>query len=159
MGSTSIRSLLYAAGPANAPQITTSTLGNPTNLTASTGDSPGEVHLSWTPAANASLYVVYLVKPNGTQGIFWPVSTGDTSSETINGLEYGQEYLFIVIAGRQQSPFEWSSWSNWVKAVSAGPTPPPPPTHGSLHSSDDDCDDDDRYDDDEDRDDDDWYDD
>ena len=53
------------------PEITYP-LGNPTNLAAAPGSQAGEVTLRWTAAANATVQWVYLVKPDGTDGRYWP---------------------------------------------------------------------------------------
>ena len=55
-------------------------LGNPTGLTADARTSQsGEVALSWSPAANATVHWVYLVKPDGTDGRYWHALAGDAA--------------------------------------------------------------------------------
>ena len=102
-------------------------LGNPTNLTAAPGSQTGEVALSWSPAANATVHWVYLVKPDGTDGRYWPhAQAGDTARLTVTGLDAGETYLFLVIAGQEQADGTtlWSQWSNWGQAIPAGGPPP-----------------------------------
>ena len=93
-----------------------SPLGNPTNLVAAPGSQNGEVTLSWSPAATATVQWVYLVKPDGTDGRYWPHAlAGDAATLTITGLDAGETYLFLVIAGQAQADgsTRWSQWSNW----------------------------------------------
>ena len=101
-------------------------LGNPTGLTATSGSQNGEVMLSWSPAANATVHWVYLVKPDGTDGRYWPhAQAGDTARLTVTGLDAGETYLFLVIAGQEQADGTtlWSQWSNWGQAIPAGTSP------------------------------------
>ena len=125
----------FAAGlQQTTPPTPPTPLGNPTGLTASPGANTGEVLLSWAPAANATIHLVYLMKTGSDAGRYWLPSTGDAASETITGLEPYQEYLFIVIAGQVQSgdsTVEWSQWSKWSRSMpgySGLPTPPIAPT-------------------------------
>ena len=68
-------------------------LGNPTNLTAAPGSQSGEVTLRWTAAANATVQWVYLVKPDGADGRYWPhAQAGDTARLTVTGLDAGEAY-------------------------------------------------------------------
>ena len=110
-------------------------LGNPTNLTATTGGR-GEVNISFNPAVGATVHWVWRVKPDNTGGV-WVKGAAD-SQQTVTGLTPGQAYYFIVIAGRPQatgSGMLWSSWSNWAEAVtgaaSTGATPTPTPTRSA----------------------------
>ena len=103
-----------------------SPLGNPTNLAAAPGSQSGEVALSWSPAANATVQWVYLVKPDGTDGRYWPHAlAGDAATLTVTGLDAGETYLFLVIAGQEQADgiTLWSQWSNWGQAIPAGTSP------------------------------------
>ena len=105
----------------NMPEITYP-LGNPTNLAAAPGSQAGEVTLRWTAAANATVQWVYLVKPDGTDGRYWPHAlAGDADGVTITGLDAGETYLFLVIAGQEQADGTtlWSQWSNRAKADAA----------------------------------------
>ena len=97
-------------------------LGNPTSLAAAPGSQTGEVALSWSQAANATVQWVYLVKADGTDGRYWPdAQAGDAATLAITGLEPGQTYYFLVIAGREdgQGNVQWSEWSNWGQAIPA----------------------------------------
>ena len=97
-------------------------LGNPTSLAAAPGSQSGEVALSWSPAANATVQWVYLVKPDGTDGRYWPHAlAGDAATLAVTGLDAGETYFFLVIAGQEQSDGTtlWSQWSNWAKADAA----------------------------------------
>ena len=51
-----------------APALPTGELGNPTGLQAVPGDYRGEVNLSWSPAANATINYIWRVQPNGSGG-------------------------------------------------------------------------------------------
>ena len=101
-------------------------LGNPTNLAAAPGSQAGEVTLRWTAAANATVQWVYLVKPDGTDGRYWPHAlAGDAATLTVTGLDAGETYYFLVIAGQEQADGTtlWSQWSNWGQAIPAGVAP------------------------------------
>ena len=100
--------------------------GDPTELSAAPGSQTGEVALSWLPGANATVQWVYLVKADGTDGRYWPdAQAGDAATLTVTGLEPGQTYYFLVIAGREdgQGNVQWSEWSNWGQAIPAGTSP------------------------------------
>ena len=123
-----------SVSPQSPPPPPPLPLGDPAGLTAVPGDSSGEVALNWTPAANATIHWVYLVRIDGSGGRYWDSVAGDAASETVTGLTLGQEYLFIVVAGQEQdggSSVQWSQWSNWAQSAPAGasglPTPPPAP--------------------------------
>ncbi len=125
----------FAAGsgqvPPPPPPTPEARLGNPTGLTAAPGSNPGAVDLRWTPAANAAIHLVYLIKTGDASGRFWPAAPGDASSATVTGLQIGHTYYFIVIAGRPGTggaSYQWSQWSNWMQAAPAQPVLPPPPT-------------------------------
>ena len=100
-------------------------LGNPTGLTAAPGSQSGEVALSWSPADNATVHWVYLVKPDGTDGRYWHALAGDAATLTVTGLDAGETYLFLVIAGQEQAAGTtlWSQWSNWGQAIPAVVSP------------------------------------
>ncbi len=142
MASTVFAGLSYAASPAQAPPPPPPPpLGSPTGLTAIPGSDSGEVLLNWTPAVGATLHIVYLIKIGGDDGRYWPASAGDADAETATGLEPGQEYLFIVIAGREQSDdgsFQWSKWSNWARGrartLELPQTPPSTPASTPGHT-------------------------
>ena len=125
--------LMVASPPAARAQ--TAALGNPANLTATPGPGIGEVTLTWTPAANATLHLV----------AYRPVAGGDyqwrlvgAGSATFSDLAAGQEYWFIVIGGQPGNA--WSQWSNWGRAAALAPPPPPQPdakpaiTAGGKHT-------------------------
>ena len=126
--------LSYAARPAQVPPPPPPPLGNPTGLTAVPGSNSGDVLLNWTPAIGATLHVVYLIKAGDNDGRYWPALAGDADTATVTGLEPGQDYLFIVVAGREDSDtgsYQWSEWSNWAQGKAKSPelpTPPPAPT-------------------------------
>ncbi len=88
-------------------------MGQPTNLAATPGI--GEVTLEWTPAANADLHpAVWL--PAGTANIRWRVVGNDgLAAATIDGLEPGHNYYFVVVAA--QIGVAWSKASNLVTAI------------------------------------------
>ena len=123
------------AGPAQTPPATPQApdvqLGNPTNLTAAPGGNPGDVALRWNPADNATFHLVYLVQVGSASGHYHLASGGDAGAATVSGLQFGQPYWFIVVAGRPGdggAPFQWSQWSNWIKATPVSPVLPTPPS-------------------------------
>ena len=98
-------------------------LGNPTSLAAAPGSQAGEVALRWSPAANATVQWVYLVKPDGTDGRYWPHAlAGDAATLAVTGLDAGETYLFLVRAGQVQADGTtlWSQWSDPAQAVVSG---------------------------------------
>ena len=118
-------------------------LGNPTGLTAAPGSQSGEVALSWSPADNATVHWVYLVKPDGTDGRYWHALAGDAATLTVTGLDAGETYLFLVIAGQEQADgtTRWSQWSNWGQATLPATAPASPASaatnsisSGNLHT-------------------------
>ena len=116
-------SLSRPRSPESAP------LGNPTGLTAEPGSGSGEVVLRWTPATNATMHWVYLEKVDGTDGRYWPhAQAGNTARLTVTGLDAGETYLFLVIAGQEQADGtpQWSQWSNWGQATLPATAPASP---------------------------------
>ena len=103
------------------PQVV---LGDPTNLQAAAAGA-GQVRLTWRPGFNANAHWIWSVKPDGTGGT-WTQTAGGVGSHIISGLERGQAYWFIVIAGRSVNGVqEWSQFSNWIRAsVGAAGTAP-----------------------------------
>lgn len=126
--------LSYAARPTQVPPPPPLPLGNPTGLTAVPGSNSGDVLLNWKPAIGATLHVVYLIKAGDNDGRYWPALAGNADTATVTGLEPGQDYLFIIVAGREDSDtgsYQWSEWSNWAQGKAKSPelpTPPPAPT-------------------------------
>lgn len=111
-----------------APVLPTGELGNPTGLQAAPGDYRGEVNLTWSPAANATINWVYRVQSNGLGGLFLPAAGLNPGTRTVTDLAPAQSYWFIVIAGQRQSDgsTRWSQWSNWAQAAPpAQPIRPP----------------------------------
>ena len=113
------------------PQLPEAVLGNPTDLVATTGAASGVVNLTWTPAANADIHLVYLTKADGADGRYWSGTPSPSGSASIESLDGGVRYLFIVIAGQALETlgsYRWSEWSNWFAATpsaqSGVPTPP-----------------------------------
>ena len=91
------------------------TLGNAMALMATQGEDPGDVTLTWTPGADATVHWVAGVRivndaidPNFTP--IWHAATGD-GTHTVNAPTAG-DYVFAVIAGRtSDGTTEWSSWT------------------------------------------------
>ena len=104
-------------------------LGDPTNLQATPAGS-GEVRLTWTPGANATVHYVAFMKAGGTWEV-WPDGlTGGARGVTITGLTAGQSYWFTVIAGRGPSgSTEWSQWSSAANATAGQGQKPGAPTN------------------------------
>ena len=87
-------------------------LGNPAGLSVSS-DMAGAATVTWTPAANATIHWVWRVKPDGMDGM-WHRAAGDAGTLTIEGLDSGASYYFIVIAGLTQNDMTgWSNWTPW----------------------------------------------
>ena len=112
--------------PVTPPPVPTPViLGDPTGLIAAPGDNAGEVSLGWVPAANATVHWVWSAGWDNTGGKW---TLGGYAAATVSGLQAGQDYWFIVIAGREAvgKATRWSEWSNWAKAkagAAAQPTP------------------------------------
>lgn len=116
--------------PPAPPTPTPVILGNPVNLTAEPDADAGAVLLRWDTAQNADEHWVWSVKWDNTDGM-WTMGFYDQA--VVDDMEAGQDYWFIVVAGRQQANGErqWSRWSNWAKAQAGlGPMPTPTPTPG-----------------------------
>ena len=113
-----------------APVLPTGELGNPTGLQAAPGDYRGQVNLTWSPAANATINWVWRVQSNGLGGLFLPAAGLNPGTRIIDELDPAQSYWFIVIAGQRQSDgsMRWSQWSNWAQATPPAEPPPPPVT-------------------------------
>lgn len=116
------------------PELPQAVLGNPTNLVATAGLVSGAVDLSWIPAANADIHLLYLVKAGGADGRYWSGTPDAGGTASVEGLDVGVRYMFIVIAGQAlETPgtYRWSEWSNWAGATpvdqSGLPTPPTQP--------------------------------
>ncbi len=98
-----------------------SALGNPTNLQA-TPAGAGQVNVTWQPAQNADFHYVWSVKPDGSGGKWNPAGATD-GAITVTGLEGGQLYWFIALAGEHVNGVrQWSQYSNWASATVAAGT-------------------------------------
>ena len=101
------------------PPLPSVPLGDPTGLQASAA-GPGQVRLNWQPGANAEVHWLWSVKVDGTGGKYTRAS-GTASTTTVVGLENGQNYWLIIIAGRNVNGVqEWSQWSQWVNFLVSG---------------------------------------
>ena len=107
-------------------------LGNPSGLSAAPGNSAGGIELTWTPAANSDLHLVYLVAADGSGGRYSQRLPVQSSGVTILDLVGGWRCFFIMIAG-QAAPvgsgsYHWSAWTNWTAetATQLGALPEPP---------------------------------
>ena len=92
-------------------------LGNPTNLTAQHGDTPGSVILTWTPALNATAHrICYRIDGTDWQGEADQLLPGSMGEATLPQVKPAGRWHFIVIAGQQGSDgaMTWSEWSNWA---------------------------------------------
>jgi fibronectin type 3 domain-containing protein len=108
LGSLDAGQLVFALG---AP-------GAPTGLLASA--HADAVNLSWTPAARATSYDVYVGTATGQEAAT-PIATGITgNSTTVAGLAAGQRYYLTVTA---VSPFGVSPASNEAEAMTAPAAP------------------------------------
>ena len=119
------------------PPALPDSLGSPTRLTASAGEREDEVILRWVPGNNATTHLIYLSEDSGANGRYWAQAGGGASQITVDGLDPGKEYAFIVIAGQEEqerAQVRWSQWSNWAqvgpKQALVFPEPPLPPPQG-----------------------------
>ena len=102
--------------PPAPPPPPSASLGDPTNLRAAAA-GPGQARLTWQQGANADVHWIWSVKVDGTGGKYTRAS-GTASTATVAGLENGQNYWFIIIAGRNvNGEQEWSQWSQWVQSA------------------------------------------
>ena len=93
-------------------------LGNPGNLTAHPNHESGQATLTWTPAANASVQVIYAGMPGASETApLTPVLWGSDHAVTLANLTAGLGH-FAIIAGQSPAPdsaqFTWSEPSNWA---------------------------------------------
>ena len=110
------QSITVDAPPPPLPSVP---LGDPTGLQASAAGS-GQVRLNWQPGANAEVHWLWSVKVDGSGGKYTRAS-GTASTTTVVGLENGQNYWLIIIAGRNVNGVqEWSQWSQWVNFLVSG---------------------------------------
>ena len=98
------------------------TPGSPTGLAV----IPGDVTLTWTPAAGAILQWVWSMKLDGTD-YQWHQAAGDAGSLVIAGLDAGEPHQFLVIA--VFAPANGNSAARWTFSnfASATPKTAPPP--------------------------------
>ena len=90
------------------------TLGDAMTLMAAQGDDPGDVTLTWTPGANATVHWIAgfrivngAIDPNFSP--IWHAASGD-GTHNVNAPAAG-DYVFAVIAGRTaDGSTEWSRW-------------------------------------------------
>ena len=93
-------------------------LGNPGNLTARADRESGQAILTWTPAANASVQIIYAGMPGASKTVpLSPALWGSDHAVTLGNLTAGL-WHFAIIAGQSPSPdsdqFTWSEPTNWV---------------------------------------------
>ena len=105
--------------------------GKPTGLFATPHTAADQILLRWTPGANATVHFLYLVKADGTGGRYWDALAGSADTVTVAALATGTQYLFAVVAGRNDGAgaYEWSDWSDWARGTPGLPAPPPLPTN------------------------------
>ena len=85
--------------------------GNATNLTAAPGPNAGEVTLTWTPGARATVHRIVLKKEGGKWWLWSSRPAGNAIQTTITGLDPGHRYYFSVRACRETQGSEvCSSW-------------------------------------------------
>ena len=104
-------------------------LAAPTDLTATgRGANAGEVKLSWTPGANATVHQVVYQERGSDAWEWWARELpGSVSETTITGLTAGQEHWFAVRAvwwhhdgSETKSPVDCLSRSRWRWVRGAG---------------------------------------
>ena len=98
-------------------------LGNPTNLTTTTGGR-GEVQVSFSPAAGATVHWVWRVRYDNTDGVW--VKGSASGLQTVTGLEPSQGILFHrdcrAAPGRRRRDAVVFNWSNWGAAAAGTAT-------------------------------------
>ena len=108
-----------------------------TNLAAA-ANGVGQVSLTWTAAPNATGYLVWSVKSNGTGGK-WTDAGAATTSFVLTGLEPNTNYWFILLAyaayADDAESRSWSEFSNWASARTRDTAQPPAPSRYSAISA------------------------
>lgn len=103
--------------PLPPPPPPSGPLGNPTNLVAQPGDTPGSVMLTWTPAPNATAHrICYRLDGANGQGEVKQLLPGNLGEATLPQVAPAGRWHFIVIAGQRAADgtMAWSEWSNWA---------------------------------------------
>ena len=96
-------------------------LGDASGLMAAAGADAGMVELTWTPGPNATMHFVAGVKQSdldaGTanDSLIW-TAADNPGSHTVTGLDSGEVYLFVVIAG------DADGWGAWTTAQMVTPS-------------------------------------
>ena len=82
---------------------------------AVTSAAPGMATVTWGPVFGATVHWVWSVKPGNIDGKYTRAA-GDAGTVTIDDLDSGDQYYFIVIAGsvNADGTVAWSWWSNWA---------------------------------------------
>ena len=93
--------------------VTPPVLGDASGLMAEAGADAGMVELTWTPGPNATMHFVAGVKQSdldaGTanDSLIW-MFADNPGSHTVTGLDSGEVYIFLVIAGDDDG---WGAWT------------------------------------------------
>ncbi len=85
---------------------------SPIFLTATSGDTEGEIDLTWEPAKGASTYLVQKSSDSGNPVKWINEDIAAKSSYTVTKLKSGRKYWFRVAAVK---PKGQSIWSNHVQ--------------------------------------------
>ena len=77
--------------------------------------APGMATVTWGPVFGATVHWIWSVKPGNIDGKYTRAA-GDAGTVTIDDLDSGDQYYFIVIAGsvNADGTVAWSWWSNWA---------------------------------------------
>ena len=111
-----------------AAAYTLPALGAVSDLTASPGEAPGSITLTWTPGANAERHWLAGVKQSDLSDFAVWAAADAMGSHTVSNLEPGATYIFTVTAGRGEGDTrQWSAWAPWATATAPAPTPTPTP--------------------------------
>ena len=125
--------LLCAAGITEygtfAAAYTLPALGAVSDLTATPGEAPGSITLTWTPGANAERpWIAGVKQSDRSQFAIW-AAADNMGSHTVTYLEPGATYIFTITAGRGEGDSrQWSTWSPWSTITLPAPKPTPTST-------------------------------
>ena len=98
-------------GPATAPAGSAAV---PQSFVATTGDSDGEIDLSWSSVNGAQSYIIELSLQAPPNASWTHIQTVTKSSHTVTGLTSGTRYWFRVAAVSAGGQSGWSDISTRI---------------------------------------------